>query len=175
MVKLTVYQNDQIISDYEFDQKKYSEHEIFIGRADDCHLCIPNQQISRYHLSLTYADGIMALKKLSQYDSVFVNGKNVNNALISDTDLISFYDYQVKVSGLDEENHLVERQPTPTPKKEKNDFSAELSETIIVPQDIEEKIDDKNLEENDLSLLHEKMAILMILKINQVKKIILLR
>ncbi len=98
-VKLSVFRNDQLVDSYEFQIMEGVEQEAFIGRASDCHISLADHQVSRHHVSLTYSSGILSLKNLSQYQNVYVNGKNVNNALVSDTDSIQFYDYTLKIEG----------------------------------------------------------------------------
>ncbi len=98
-VKLSVFRNDQLVDSHEFQVIEGVEQEIIIGRASDCHISLADHQVSRHHVSLTYSSGILSLKNLSQYQNVYVNGKNVNNALVSDSDSIQFYDYTLKIQG----------------------------------------------------------------------------
>jgi pSer/pThr/pTyr-binding forkhead associated (FHA) protein len=140
-VKLSVYKNDQLVLAKDFDFSDNVEQQILVGRAPECHLMIEDYQVSRNQFVLTYNAGILSLKNLSQYESLYVNGSFVNNALIADNDNIKFFDYILKIEGIELE-------------QTKNNIQIHASDgvrdlEVEDQEDVTELLDDKlNLEEN---------------------------
>ena len=150
-VKLSVFRNDQLVDSYEFQVIEGVEQEIIIGRASDCHISLADHQVSRHHVSLTYSSGILSLKNLSQYQNVYVNGKNVNNALVSDTDSIQFYDYTLKIEGASGIQDIIpddiDSLLNQVEKTQVFEVPKEIKETAVMSQeDLEKSIEEETVE-----------------------------
>jgi|GEM_PF-7053489 len=103
MVKFRVLVNSKVVADFEFDaQQVAGDKELYLGRAKDCDLVIADHRISRNHFVITYASALVTIKNISNFDNLFVNGNKVTQAIISESDVVKFYDYELSVSGLSE-------------------------------------------------------------------------
>lgn len=69
--------------------------EIFIGRADDCHIVLDDQQVSRRHAKIVFKEGHLVLEKLSEMGELSLNGKDVKNASLADGDKVSITDFNL--------------------------------------------------------------------------------
>jgi pSer/pThr/pTyr-binding forkhead associated (FHA) protein len=75
--------------------------DIFIGRGEDCHIELDDQQISRHHALIELKDNQYFLKKLSNYGSLMQNGNDVTHSPLSLNDRISINNYTLVVTGID--------------------------------------------------------------------------
>jgi DNA-binding winged helix-turn-helix (wHTH) protein len=64
--------------------------EMVIGRDEDCDICIPDRQVSRFHLKLLpQLDQTIAISDLKSKNGTFVNGKRITGyTIIKDGDQI---------------------------------------------------------------------------------------
>ncbi|MCO4754302.1 MAG: FHA domain-containing protein, partial [Bacteriovoracaceae bacterium] len=67
--------------------------EIFIGRADDCHIVLDDHQISRHHAVLNLVEGALKLRKLSSFGDLNVNGIYLDEASLNEGDKFSIQDF----------------------------------------------------------------------------------
>ena len=102
--------------------------EIFIGRSDDCHVVLDDQQISRHHAMLNFRDGQLRLSKLSELGSLSVNGSEVRELALQEGDKFSITDFSVYVRGLPQE--LPEDDIAPEP-----DLITQTELEVIPPSD----------------------------------------
>ena len=90
--------------------------EIFIGRAQDCHLVIDDPQVSRHHAVLVINNGKVVLKKLSKFGDLLLNGNTVNESILD------------RPSQLLIGEHLLEI----------NELSISVSNDIVIKNNLEE-------------------------------------
>jgi pSer/pThr/pTyr-binding forkhead associated (FHA) protein len=143
-VKLAVYKNNNLIENFEIDEKKFKN--VYIGRAVDCQIVLDDPKVSRYH-ALIYSDGeIVTIKKLTEFDSLLVNGKNVSDYIISKNDLIHIQDFQIRIEELD----LVPSRPAEelTRVVPTSDFSSADASELTVQLTSSNDDDDKTVVEN---------------------------
>jgi len=57
-----------------------SEEEFVIGRGHDCHLILPERQVSRYHVRITHEDGRYILHDLGSKNGTHLNGVQVQGS-----------------------------------------------------------------------------------------------
>ncbi len=95
-MKFVVYKTDIELRSLE---KDVSEFEILVGRSAICDLTLEDHRISREHILLSYSNDILSLKDVSGSGNVKVNGSNVTQAIISENDSVTFFDYVIRVSG----------------------------------------------------------------------------
>jgi len=102
-VKLTVSRNNVNILHYESPQLKLSDkYEVFLGRSLDCHIFLDDQLVSRHHAVLKYQNGTWSLFKLSSFGGLILNGINVEQADLHLGDVITIYDFVIKIDELDQ-------------------------------------------------------------------------
>lgn len=128
--------------------------EIFIGRADDCHIVLEDQQVSRRHALLTYKEGSLHLKRLSDLGNVTVNGNEVANFVLSEGDKFKITDFSLRVAGLPESDNLIERNITTISKLDEfddgpTDEATEILSGLEDPLEIE-PIEEQTPEETPL-------------------------
>ena len=91
-----VQENGKLISQYIFEKDDLiTGAELFIGRADDCHIVLPNNQISRHHIKLKVKDDGIYLDKLSNLGKVILNGNEVLSQKIENDDAVGVLDYSL--------------------------------------------------------------------------------
>lgn len=73
---------------------------LFIGRSDDCHVCLEDQQVSREHAKLTYKDGLWKIGQVSDYGGLIVNGVPVEEKNLNNGDVITVGPYILNVFGI---------------------------------------------------------------------------
>jgi membrane-bound lytic murein transglycosylase D len=97
-VKVTVLKNNQLISDLELDTTDSSErYEIFIGRADDCHVMIDDPLVSRHHCVIKGENGVWTCEKISQVGMLVINGQSLPKAILTGADELRFGPYVLMV------------------------------------------------------------------------------
>ncbi len=97
-MKVTVLKNNQLISDINVDTTETSErYEIFIGRADDCHVIIDDPLVSRHHCVIRGENGVWTCEKISQVGMLVVNGQSLPKAILTGADELRFGPYVVMV------------------------------------------------------------------------------
>ncbi len=74
---------------------------VFIGRSDDCHVELDDQQISRHHATIELDGDHYKLKKLSSYGSLSLNGTEIEMAPLKSGDKISVGNYLIALSDLE--------------------------------------------------------------------------
>lgn len=100
-MQISVQQNGKIIAEYIFEQDDLiSGAELFIGRADDCHIVLDDQQISRHHLKLKVKDDGVYLDKLTNLGRVTLNGNDVSTEKLSNDDAVGILDYNLMFRGI---------------------------------------------------------------------------
>lgn len=83
MPELIIKLGDNIVQKYFFVNEPMS-----IGRAPDNEIVIENLAISRNHAVITATDGAFLIKDLGSSNGTFVNGSKVQQALLTDKDVI---------------------------------------------------------------------------------------
>ncbi|TNE98188.1 MAG: FHA domain-containing protein [Deltaproteobacteria bacterium] len=73
---------------------------LFIGRSDDCHVCLEDQQVSREHAKITYKDGNWKIGQVSDYGGLIVNGVPVEEKELNNGDVITVGPYILNVFGI---------------------------------------------------------------------------
>ncbi len=110
-MKFVVYKTDIELRSLE---KDVSEFEVLVGRSAICDLTLEDHRVSREHILLSYSNDILSLKDVSGSGNVKVNGSNVTQAIISENDVLTFFDYVIRVSGFAQavSSHSVELEQT---------------------------------------------------------------
>jgi predicted component of type VI protein secretion system len=75
-------------------------YEIYVGRAEDCHVRIDDPLISRHHFVIKNERGGWSCQKLTKLGSVTVNGADAEGINLKDGDEIRCGVYSVVVSEL---------------------------------------------------------------------------
>ncbi len=112
-MRVTVLKNsapiDSVLIETPDPQERY---EIFVGRADDCHVIIRDPLISRHHLVLKNVDGNWVCKKETDLGVVSVNGIVGDTLPVRDGDEIKCGVYSLLVAELPTTSHV---SPEPEP------------------------------------------------------------
>ncbi len=65
------------------------EDEFVIGRGSDCHIMLPERQVSRYHIKILHENGRYVLQDLDSKNGTYLNGTQVKGkAVLQDGDEI---------------------------------------------------------------------------------------
>jgi pSer/pThr/pTyr-binding forkhead associated (FHA) protein len=100
-VRLTVLKNNVPINEVQVETPDLHEkYEIFVGRAEDCHVLIDDPLISRHHFILTNDGPNWYCDKLSQLGSVSINGAVAQHALVKNGDEIKCGIYSLMIGDL---------------------------------------------------------------------------
>ena len=82
--------------------------EIFIGRADDCHIVLDDQQVSRRHAKIFFESGHVTIEKLSDLGAVAINGKEIESARLSEGDKVSITDFELLFEEVPSEGQVAQ-------------------------------------------------------------------
>jgi pSer/pThr/pTyr-binding forkhead associated (FHA) protein/tetratricopeptide (TPR) repeat protein len=100
-MKLIVLKNSLPINEVEVEIPDIDErYEIFVGRADDCHVLIDDPLISRHHFVIKNEGVDWFCEKLSQLGVVLLNGNIVSRTKLSNGDEIKFGVYAILAMDL---------------------------------------------------------------------------
>lgn len=96
-MKLTVFNNDELISEYEVEDSssKNLDNVVYIGRSDECHLIIDDKQISRQHLKIVKNSNGWEFEKASDLAQIMHNGSLSGKGKLKNGDVLSFSGYLV--------------------------------------------------------------------------------
>lgn len=148
-----VQQNGKLISQYIFEKDDLiTGAELFIGRSDDCHIVLENNQISRHHIKLKIKDDGIYLDKLSNLGKVTVNGNEVLSQKIENDDAVGVLDYSlmfknIEFKSYDEESYTQKMNSIPDddlPTLE--DFKTEIYQGEPLVEEEEEEVEEKGTE-----------------------------
>lgn len=143
-MKLEVSQFGQKIYEVEVPREDLlGGGEIFIGRAEDCHIQLDDQQISRYHAIICMENSNPIVKKKSSFGQLTVNGSEVDKKNLDLNDRISITDFQILITDLPEKNII-----TKEPIKELDDFLEEDHLPVSTEIDSTELFESPSIEEN---------------------------
>lgn len=93
-MKLIVLKNNVPLNEVVLDfVDSYGSYEIFIGRADDCHVIIDDPLISRHHLVIKNQNDKWYCEKLSELGVLLINGSLITQAEIVGGEEIKFGPY----------------------------------------------------------------------------------
>lgn len=110
-MKLIVLKNNVPLSDVRVETPDLSEsYEIFVGRAEDCHVLIDDPLMSRHHLVIKNDGPVWYCQKLSQLGAVTVNGASSDKMYLRSGDEIKCGVYSLIVSELPQQ--MVAPAPT---------------------------------------------------------------
>lgn len=159
-------------------QEKY---EIFVGRSEDCHVMVDDPLISRHHFVLRNESDKWICEKLTQVGVVSLNGDISPKLTVMDGDEIKCGLYSFIISGLPSKKSAPITNPFPQEiyqnvktevsnpvYKENSNISSdqlkaldevqedsvpveELSSTVVMTDDLEEKIEEKDEDAFSLS------------------------
>ncbi len=99
-----------------------------VGRAKDNDIVINNPSVSRYHLFIQRKDGKVKLKDLGSGNGIYVNGVKVEEAIITEDDLVLIGKFILKLEV--EEDSTIRRQ---------SDFARDHDGTMIYETGAQDK------------------------------------
>ncbi len=124
---------------------------LFIGRSDDCHVCLEDQQVSREHAKITYKDGNWKIGQVSDYGGLIVNGVPVEEKELTNGDVITVGPYILNVFGIGSVLPSMEAKSTPEPEIEDSSDDDEGTEVMDNPTEDEGETETEALNsENEL-------------------------
>jgi pSer/pThr/pTyr-binding forkhead associated (FHA) protein len=131
-VRVTVLKNSAPIDSVLIETPDLEErYEIFVGRADDCHVIIRDPLISRHHLVLKNADGNWVCKKETDLGVISVGGIAGDSLPVKEGDEIKCGVYSLIISDLPKSmtteissSEPVTNLPTEDTSLEDNDLEA---------------------------------------------------
>jgi pSer/pThr/pTyr-binding forkhead associated (FHA) protein len=78
----------QTIKSNESSTFSIDKNSMFIGRADDCHICIEDETVSYRHAHIEKDNEIIRISDENSTNGLFVNGQRVKNAQLKQHDII---------------------------------------------------------------------------------------
>ncbi len=118
----------------------------FVGRADYCHIYIPDKSISREHLEIIYRNKGWSFRCLSEFSPVLLNGVQTLEGKLKNGDIIQIGQYQMAIN-LQEKVLKVESVPVPEPsaiEKEEESIEVDADEEIEIEKTESEASDEKS-------------------------------
>ncbi|MFA6010691.1 MAG: FHA domain-containing protein [Desulfobacteraceae bacterium] len=101
MPKLTLKFNNKVIKVYNYKKDK----SISIGRKETSDIVIPNLTVSGSHAKIDYTDNGFLLTDLNSKNKTFVNGEELNAAILNDQDVIVIGKHSL-VFNLSKDEHI---------------------------------------------------------------------
>ncbi|MBI99925.1 MAG: hypothetical protein CME67_01745 [Halobacteriovoraceae bacterium] len=179
-MKFEIFKDSGKISELEVPlYEMESGAEIYVGRSDDCHIILEDQQISRHHAMLFWSNDCLNIKKLSDLGSIYINGVEQKEVSIKQGDKVSILDYVILASDLptngeriqdspliDEPTAIMEGpilEPEPIledniPEPEENEEATEVFNEEIEASDDGSEADEGEFEENEDSAGDDEFA-----------------
>ncbi len=179
-MKFEIFKDSGKISELEVPlYEMESGAEIYVGRSDDCHIILEDQQISRHHAMLFWSNDCLNIKKLSDLGSIYINGVEQREVSIKQGDKVSILDYVILASDLptngeriqdspliDEPTAIMEGpilEPEPIledniPEPEENEEATEVFNEEIEASDDGSEPDEGEFEENEDSAGDDEFA-----------------
>lgn len=154
-MRLIVLKNNVPINEVLVETPDISErYEIFVGRADDCHVLIDDPLISRHHFVITNDEAGWHCEKLTQLGVVLINGSLATKMKINSGDEIKFGIYSVIVTELPTEKAIRQEPSIQMPPDEPDPLPVEeMSETTILPSSSETSETIESTDEDPLNSL----------------------
>tara|TARA_Y100000780_G_scaffold232582_1_gene267444 strand:- start:25829 stop:28060 length:2232 start_codon:yes stop_codon:yes gene_type:complete len=145
--------------------------EIYVGRSDDCHIVLDDQQVSRHHAMISLKDGELNIKRLSDMGAVSINGVGQKESVIKEGDKVSILDYLILAKDfpvqveentsplLDEPTTIMESPvpdleddiPEPEPIEDPTEVLSESEEEAPVEEEVEGDDEDSSFAEEEPS------------------------
>jgi pSer/pThr/pTyr-binding forkhead associated (FHA) protein len=127
-MKLEVSQFGHKIFDVDIPKEDlFNGGDIYFGRADDCHVVLDDQQVSRHHAIITLEDGKPIIKKISSFGSLSVNGIEIQQINLKLSDIIVMTSYQVVIKDIPELEYLSSEKETINFDEPKDDSSENIA------------------------------------------------
>lgn len=165
-MKLSVFRNDELLTNFEIDDvhAKKIGNVLFLGRAPDCQIVIPDQQISRQHLKLVKTVSGWDIEKLSEHGGVQLNGSLLSKANLKNGDVLSFNDYKITVvleaQVLATQENLNDKINTNT-KNPSISVNTIPTKAPVETQSLDDFASNENLQDNSIGPNEEDVTILL--------------
>lgn len=78
---------------------------IYIGRSEQCHICLDDHTLSREHAKIYYASSNLYIESLSNYKKVQLNANEISKSELSLQDKVTINDYTLRISNWDYQNN----------------------------------------------------------------------
>ena len=118
-MKVGVEQHSQHLYDIELPSIDLENGgEFYIGRSDDCHIQLEDNQISRTHAVFFYKNGKLKIKKLSEFGSLQVAGNEISEIDLKNGAQIAIADFKITVNDLPQGLDQIESSATESPPLE---------------------------------------------------------
>lgn len=145
-MKLIVLKNNVPLNEVVLDfVDSYGSYEIFIGRADDCHVIIDDPLISRHHLVIKNQNDKWYCEKLSELGVLLINGNLITQAEIFGGEEIKFGPYTIIPIELPTKSeHKLEEAPVETEKVQEA-LTIENIPDSDIPEPVEEIADETEI------------------------------
>lgn len=134
-MRLVVLKNNVPIDEVLVETPDSSErYEIFVGRADDCHVLIDDPLISRHHFVITNDESGWFCEKLTQLGVVLVNGSLATKSKLNGGDEIKCGIYSIIVTDLSSSMGARKESSIQMPPDEPDPLPIEeLDATTVMP------------------------------------------
>jgi len=130
----------------------------YVGRSEQCHICLDDMMISREHAKITFQNGGWSIEKISTLSDVMINGQSINQAAIKSGDVINIGPYLLNIFIQDMPKHeSIEAQKEEVSGLAIEDENKEITEVtkpeqtqtvaeIEVEQPLDEEISSQDLD-----------------------------
>jgi pSer/pThr/pTyr-binding forkhead associated (FHA) protein len=94
------------------------DHEVLVGRSQECRLRLDHRSISRKHLVFRAENNRVFFENQSEFSPVRLNGKEVSNAVLELADVIELGPYLIRCEKVALQTEKKNPAPAPTPALE---------------------------------------------------------
>ncbi len=144
-MKLSVLKNSQLLSEIDLGKEVHGVNSaltFFIGRADTCHVELPDPQISREHAEIIYQAGQWFVHSLSPLAPVVLNARPVTQAPLANGDVLNIGQYRINISMPAPEKSILREvtaveEVTHTLPSSEDDNAQEDIATTVMPMERE--------------------------------------
>lgn len=92
-MKIVVSRDNEMLQEIDLGQEASQSDgsgslSFFVGRSDDCHVCLDDPKVSREHAELVYEQGQWSIKQCSSFGLLVINGSAVQEKQLSPGDML---------------------------------------------------------------------------------------
>ena len=130
-MKLTVLKNNVPLNEVLVETSDVSEmYEIYVGRAEDCHVRIDDPLVSRHHFVLKNEGSRWYCEKLTHLGAITVNGQTVTKNEVKNGDEIKCGHFSIFLNGIVSSHQVIDQKSgsNPLALEEEN-----LSDVLLDP------------------------------------------
>ncbi len=154
-IKIAIFKDGKKI------RETHLKGEMLLGRSNDCQVVLPDQSVSRQHVSLKSKGDQIELIKRSEFGPVWVNGEECTQAIIKIGDIIKLGVFELEITSdvspqtvppvISTPSYPAVLNGDPDIEEIKLESGEEVKKNEIASQTVDIAINEDSKEEDDLS------------------------